>query len=94
MKLNQNENIMISREFKIGDKITAAEMGEIQIVPVNKTVPMPDGTTIKRVNLIDLGREGYRAIHFGGDSGPMYKDRGSNEFTTEATVVAIFRPKN
>lgn len=84
---------MISKEFKVGDKITAAEMSEIQIVPVNKTEPMPAGTTITRVNLIDLGREGYRAIHFGGEKGLMYKDRGINEFTGEATVVAIFKPK-
>ena len=84
----------ITSILQVGDRLAVADILEIRMIPVDKTNPMPDNTIITRVSLIDLGRKGgYRAIHFGGNTGPMYKNIGTNLPTQDATIVAIYEPK-
>lgn len=84
---------MIDRTLKPGDRLTIDELKRHLLIPVNKTEPMPANTLITRVNAMDLGRDGYLFIHFGGATGPMYKDRGNNEFSADCVVNAIFKPR-
>ena len=79
--------------LKVGDKISAADALEIRLIPVEKNNPMPDGTTITKVNVLDLGRDGYRIIHYGSNTGPMYKNPGNNTITQEVVVTNIYIPQ-
>lgn len=83
---------MISRRISVGEMINPTEAQGAVLIPVNKTEAMPPNTLITRVNILDL-REGSLIIHYGGATGPMYKNAGTNVITAEVRVNAVFTPR-